>query len=243
MNQLLKQVNIIYQDDHLIVLDKPSGLLTLPDRFNAKLPNLLTELKRTFDPLFVVHRLDKDTSGIMVFARDAATHAALSQQFEAHEVEKVYHALVSGKLTPLTGTIERGIIPHPSGDGRMTTANAGKKSTTHYEVEMTFRQYSWVKVTIETGRTHQIRVHFAWLQHPLAVDPLYGKSEGILLSSFKSSYRPSKNKMEQPLISRVPLHASQLTFTHPVTGEKVTFTSELPKDLRAVTQQLQRWGI
>lgn len=242
MNKLLRQIQVLYEDAHLIVVDKPAGLLTLPDRFARDKPNLLDKLRRDYDEIFVVHRLDRDTSGVMVFARNAESHAELSRQFEAREVEKVYLALVSGRIAPSEGTIDKPIGPHPSGDGRMIVAPRGKSAVTHYKTLRLFRSWSWLELRIETGRTHQIRVHLAALGYPLAVDPLYGKEEGIYLSSFKKDYRPSKNREEQPLIERVPLHAAGLRFTHPVSGEALHVEAPLPKDLNAVLRQLERWG-
>jgi 23S rRNA pseudouridine1911/1915/1917 synthase len=243
MNKLLRQIQVLYQDQHILVVDKPAGLLTLPDRFVRDKPNLLDKLRQDFDEIFVVHRLDRETSGVLVFARDADSHAALSRQFEAREVEKVYLALVSGRIAPPEGTIDKPIGPHPSGDGRMIVAPRGKAAITHYKTLQLYRGYSWVELRIETGRTHQIRVHLAALGYPLAVDPLYGKEVGIYLSAFKKDYRPSKNRAEQPLIERVPLHAAGLRLTHPATEANIHVEAPLPKDLRAVINQLDRWGV
>lgn len=242
MNKLLKDIGFLYEDEHILAVNKPPRLLTLPDRFQADKPNLYQALQQRYGEIFVVHRLDRDTSGLLLFARTAAAHAALSQAFERHEVHKTYLALVLGQVQPESGTIDRAIVPHPANDGRMTTAAKGKASVSHYQVIRQYRGYSWLEVQIETGRTHQIRVHMAWLKHPLAVDPLYGGREALFLSAFKEAYRPPRQHEEQPLIDRVPLHAARLRFPHPVTGVNMELEAPLPKDLRAVINQLDRWA-
>lgn len=242
MTKKNKEIEILYQDEHLIAVNKPAGMLTLPDRFQEDRPNLYRYLQERFATLFIVHRLDKDTSGVILFALDAATHAALSKAFEEHHIRKTYLALVMGHVTPVEGTIDRPIIPHPSNDGRMTTASKGKRAISHYHVIRHFKKYTLVSLDIETGRTHQIRVHMAWIKHPLAVDPLYGGDEGVFLSGFKDKYKPSRGETEQPLIDRVPLHASRIEFQHPTTAKSICIEAPLPKDLRATLSQLERWG-
>lgn len=242
MTKKQKEIEILYEDEHLIAVNKPAGMLTLPDRFQEERPNLYRYLQEHFPSLFVVHRLDKDTSGVILFALDAATHAALSRAFEEHQIKKSYLALVMGHLTPHQGTIDRPIAPHPANDGRMTTASKGKRAVTHYQALRHFKKYTWVSLDIETGRTHQIRVHMAWIKHPLAVDPLYGGDDGVFLSGFKEKYKASKGETEHPLIDRVPLHAGRIEFRHPMNGNEMDIQAPLPKDLRATLNQLERWG-
>lgn len=242
MNKLLKETEILYEDDHLIAVNKPPRLLTLPDRFHPDKANLYRHLQDRFPSIFIIHRLDRDTSGLLLFAKTPEAHAAMSKQFEEHKVKKTYLALLQGRILPEEGTIDRPIIVHPAGDGRMTTASKGKASVSHYKVEQYFKSFSWVSVRIESGRTHQIRVHMAYLKHPLAVDPLYGGAEGVFLSSFKEHYREPRSHEEQPLIDRVPLHAAKLAFNHPITGVPLLLEAPLPKDLRAVLRQLERWS-
>lgn len=242
MNKLLKEIEFLFEDQHLIAVNKPPRLLTLPDRFHPDKANLYRHLQERFPSVYIIHRLDRDTSGLLLFAKTPEAHAAMSRQFEEHRVRKTYLALVTGRLLPPEGTIDRAIIVHPAGDGRMTTASKGKPSISHYKVEQYFKGYSWVSIQIETGRTHQIRVHMAYLKHPLAVDPLYGGGEGLFLSSFKENYRQPRSHEEQPLIDRVPLHAAKLEFSHPITGEQILLEAPLPKDLKAVLRQLERWS-
>lgn len=242
MTKKNKEIEILYEDEHLIAVNKPAGMLTLPDRFQEDRPNLYRQLQQRYPTLFVVHRLDKDTSGVILFALDAITHAALSKAFEEHRIKKTYVALVLGHVTPHEGTIDRPIIPHPADDGRMTTAAKGKRAVTHYQAIRHFRKYTWMSLDIETGRTHQIRVHMAWIKHPLAVDPLYGGDEGVFLSEIKEKYKPNRGEAEHPLIERVPLHASRIAFTHPASGKEMSIEAPMPKDLRATLNQLERWG-
>lgn len=242
MNRLLREIEVLYEDEHVLAVAKPARLLTLPDRFSADKPNVLHWLQQRYPSVFVVHRLDRETSGVLLFARTPEAHARLSRDFEQRKVEKIYFALVTGRVLPAEGTVDRPIIPHPAGDGRMTTAPKGKPSLSHYKVLRQFRSYAWLEVRIETGRTHQIRVHMAWLGHPLAVDPLYGGGEGVYLSAFKEHYRPSRDHEELPLIDRVPLHAGILVCRHPSEDRELRLEAPLPKDLQAVLRQLERWG-
>ncbi len=242
MSKLLRDIQIIFQDDDLLVVNKPARLLTLPDRFAPEKPNLVTLLKSQDAGVMTNHRLDKDTSGILVFTRNPTAHAHLSRQFEARTLTKIYEALVKGVVSQDQGVIDQPIDAHPAIDGKMRVWKGGKPSRSAYEVIQRFRQYTWLKVRIDTGRTHQIRVHCAHIGHPLAVDPLYGGDEGVFLSSFKHNYRLNRTNDEQPLIDRLTLHAAAITLTHPGTGQEMTFEAPLPKDMRAVQNQLMKWG-
>ncbi len=235
--------DIIYEDNSLIVVNKPAGLLSIPDRYDINKPNLYHLLLADDEETRIVHRLDRETSGAIVFAKTEHAHRTLSLQFEERITEKLYLALVDGLPTPEEGSIERPIARHPSKPGRMIVTNKGKEAHTTYKVVESFKLFSLVEVNIHTGRTHQVRVHFQAIGHPLAVDPLYGKREGFLLSEVKrKSYRLGKFEEERPLMNRTTLHASQLTILHPETGEKQTFEAPLPKDFQAVIKQLQKWG-
>ncbi len=242
VSKLQRDIQIIFQDDDLLVVNKPARLLTLPDRFVPEKPNLITILKGQYPDVMTNHRLDKDTSGILVFTRNAAAHANVSKQFEARTLTKIYDTLVKGIVSEDQGVIDQPIEPHPAIDGKMRVWKGGKPSRSAYEVVQRFRQFTWLKVRIDTGRTHQIRVHCAHIGHALAVDPLYGGDEGVYLSSFKHNYRLNRTHDEQPLIDRLTLHASSITLKHPSTGEVMTFEAPLPKDLRAVQNQLMKWG-
>ncbi len=237
-----KKFEIIYDDEAILVLDKAADILTIPDRFKPEIFNLYNWLELQYSQIFVVHRLDKETSGLLVFGKTEEAHKSLSQQFESRSVSKIYSVLVEGVLHEMEGRIDQPIGKHPSKPGKMIVSAKGKPSVTEYKVLEHFKNYSLVEADIKTGRTHQIRVHFQSLGYPLAVDKLYGRNDAFFLSKVKSKYNRGKGKEERSLMSRTSLHASQLTINHPNTGEQMTFESSLPKDFNAVLKQLRKWG-
>lgn len=233
---------IIYQDEWLIVAVKPVGMLTIPDRFDASKPNLQDALAAMFPRVWTVHRLDRETSGAIIFALDEDTHRSLSLQFEHRTVEKTYLALTEGVPTPESGRIEQALAPHPGKPGQMMVVKKGKYALTDYRVQETFRGYALVEAQIHTGRTHQVRVHLTHIGHPLVADPLYGRGEALFLSQIKSKdFRMGKLQEEAPLLHRTALHAWRLVFDHPATGERMTVDCPLPKDLKAAVNQLRKW--
>jgi RluA family pseudouridine synthase len=238
------QLEILHQDNDLLAVNKPAGLLTLPDRFkpNEK-PNLKTRLDQLFGKVWTVHRLDRETSGLLIFALNEESHRSLSQQFQDRTVDKTYLAIVEGCPAGKSGTIDRPIGPNPARPGQMMVVKKGKPSITHYAVVEAFRQFSLVEFRIETGRTHQIRVHTAAIGHPLAVDAFYGRRESLYLSEIKTrGFQLGKTKEERPLLNRIALHSSQISFLHPSSGKRLQIEAPLPKDLRAVINQLKKWG-
>ena len=235
--------DIIFEDEDLVVVNKSPLILTIPDRFAPEKPNLYHLLGERYEKIFTVHRLDKETSGILVFAKTEEAHKHLSEQFSGRTVEKIYYALVEGHLHQEEGVIDKFIAPHPQHPDKMVIATRGKRSVTHFKVVEYFKNYTLVEANIKTGRTHQIRVHFQAIGYPLAVDAMYGRKDVFLLSQVKmSKYRLGKNEEERPLMARSSLHAWQLTFEHPRTGEPMVFEAPLPKDFAAVLQQLRKWG-
>lgn len=233
---------ILWEDEHLLFADKPSGLLTIPDRYRTDLPNLYHLLQEQYGEVYTVHRLDKGTSGIACFAKTPQTHRLLSLQFQERKPIKQYYALVKGVPYESSGTIEVGLSANKEGGMRVDNKR-GKPSATAYKVIEPFRQHAWVQATILTGRTHQIRVHFKHLGHPLAVDPLYHSADGLYLSELKRKrFNLKKMTEERPLLQRLPLHAFRLSLEHPITGEALTVESPLPKDLRATLNQLRKWS-
>lgn len=239
-----KMLDLIYQDKDLIVVNKPAGLLTLPDRFKPReKPNLKAQLDQEFGKVWTVHRLDRETSGAIVFALHEDAHRNLSQQFQERAVQKIYLALLDGCPAEASGTIDRPIGPNPAKAGQMMVVRKGKPSFSHYEVIELFRQFTLAAFKIETGRTHQIRVHAAAIGYPLAVDAFYGRREALFLSEFKTKgFQRSKNREERPLLARIPLHASQLTLAQPASQEPLDLKAPLPKDFNAVLNQLRKWG-
>ncbi|NBC07951.1 MAG: RluA family pseudouridine synthase [Bacteroidetes bacterium] len=237
------KLELLHEDEQLVVVNKAPGVLSIPDRFSPEKPNLLTMLNRKYEKVWTVHRIDRETSGAIVFARDEHTHRHLSQQFQERTVEKTYLALLDGQLHQEEGTIDRPLIEHPGKAGRMMVAKKGKRAVTHYRLVEVFQRFSLVAFTIETGRQHQIRVHAESMGYPLAVDERYGRRTAFYLSEIKQRhYRLGKDKEERPLMSRLCLHAWQLSLQHPATQERLSVEAPLPKDFRAVVNQLHKWG-
>ncbi|MBK7407510.1 MAG: RluA family pseudouridine synthase [Saprospirales bacterium] len=238
------QVNILFEDTDLIIVEKPASLLSIPDRFVPEKENLLDKLREGREEVFTVHRLDRETSGIMIFAKTREAHRDLSLQFENRQVTKQYLVLVEGQVAEEEGRIDLPIGEHISQPGKMEVKGRGKPSLTLYKVLERFKGFTLLEADIQTGRTHQIRVHFAAIGHPLAVDTLYGGREGFLLSEIKGRrFRLGKFEEERPLMTRVTLHAHRLRFRHPTSGAFLEFESPWPKDFGAVVNQLRKWAL
>lgn len=234
------KLEIIFENEYFLAINKPSGLLSVPDRKQSEV-SLKDLLIRKYGSIFTVHRLDRDTSGVIVFAKDEATHKQLSALFEGREVEKYYLGLVYGTLHQPQGSVDAPIAEHPGANGKMITHTKGKASLTDYEVLESFRLFSWMRFRIHTGRTHQIRVHMQHIGHAIVCDELYSNGEPLLLSSLKRKYNLSKKEEEErPLLGRLALHSATLTFEF--NGDPITLEAPLPKDLRAMLQQLEKHG-
>ena len=234
------KLDIIFENEKFIAINKPSGLLTIPDRHNELINSLYKTLQLKYEKIFIVHRLDKDTSGLILFAKDEATHKFLSQLFEQRNVEKYYQAIVTGTLQDKKGIIDEPIAEHPVHKGMMAVNKKGKPSATEYEVLEEYGIYSLVQFKINTGRTHQIRVHMKYMGHPIACDEMYGDAKPILLSSFKKKYKLSKHDDEErPILNRLALHSYELKFKDQDKNE-FDLKADLPKDMRALLQQLKK---
>lgn len=229
---------IISENDSLVVVNKPSGLLTVPDRFDGELPSLKKMLRDKYGEIFVIHRIDRDTSGIVMFAKNDVAHKFYSLAFEERTIRKKYLGLVHGSPAQNSGTIDKPIAQHPVLKGKMYVHRSGKASVTHYRVIQQFGLYALVEWQIETGRTHQIRVHMQDLGHPIVCDELYGTPDPILLSRIKRKFKLSKNEeTERPLLNRLALHASALDFTTQE-GQQMHLEAALFKDMQACLTQL-----
>ncbi len=239
----MQHSEVLYEDGHILVVNKPAGLLTIPDRFGNK-DSLQAALERQYGKVFVVHRLDRETSGVLCFARTEAAHRRLSMQFEQHTVDKYYHVLLDGILHHEEGEIDKPIGEHPTIAGKMAIIPRGKPSLTFYRLLERFQRFTLVEALLKTGRTHQIRIHFQSIGYSLAIDPLYGRRSALFLSEIKGkSYKSGKfSGEERPLMDRTSLHASRLRIDHPETGKRMEFTAPLPKDFQAVLNQLRKWG-
>lgn len=234
--------DILHEDEHIIVLAKPSGLLTLPDRFNTTLPNLRTMLAEKYGEIFVVHRIDRDTSGVMMFCKTAEAHKIMSEQFETRSVRKIYHAVAQGRFEQDELPIDIPLQADPQRAGLMAPSVRGKESLTQVRVLKRFRLATLIECELVTGRQHQIRVHCAAIGHPLLVDADYSENTEFMLSSVKRKYNVGKNQEEKPLISRTTLHAFSLEFTHPATQEIMRFEAPYPKDFKALLQTLEKYS-
>jgi 23S rRNA pseudouridine955/2504/2580 synthase/23S rRNA pseudouridine1911/1915/1917 synthase len=230
---------IISETDNWVAVNKPSGLLSIPDR-EGKEVSLKVLLKEKYGDIYTVHRIDKDTSGLIIFAKNEAAHKHLSKQFEERHTKKIYQGLVLGSPAVSAGSIEASIMEHPAQNGTMIVHRKGKEALTDYEVLADFGIYSLVQFRIHTGRTHQIRVHMKDLGYPIVCDPLYGDGKPLLLSAIKSKFKLSKNELEErPILGRLALHAFQLSFTD-MNGQTVDLEAPLHKDMRATLQQLEK---
>jgi 23S rRNA pseudouridine955/2504/2580 synthase/23S rRNA pseudouridine1911/1915/1917 synthase len=235
-------LTILSEDNDIVVVNKPSGLLSIPDRFKKDEPNIRRILEEKYGKIFVVHRLDKDTSGVMVFARHADSHRNLSMQFEHHSIDKRYLAIMAGVMTKDDVDIDIPLMPNPRVPGTMMPSARGKASHTSVHVLERFRVATYVECQLKTGRQHQLRVHCAAIGFPLLVDATYGRSSEFRLSQIKRRYRLQKDVEEQPIMSRTTLHAHSLSFTHPGSGEACTFVADPPKDFKALLTVLRKYS-
>jgi 23S rRNA pseudouridine1911/1915/1917 synthase len=215
-------VPIVFEDEHLLVVDKPAGLVVHPGAGNRSGTLVNALLRKGIvggeDPERpgIVHRLDRDTSGLMVLAKSEEAYSRLVAALSARRVSRVYRALVVGEGLPATGTIDSPVGRDPANPTLMT-AGVGRPAVTHFEVMREATGFSMLRVRLETGRTHQIRVHLSAIGHPVFADPLYGEAV------------PDR---------RLWLHAESLAFVHPVTGEALEFRSPIPEDLREAARGL-----
>jgi 23S rRNA pseudouridine1911/1915/1917 synthase len=223
--QAVENLRIVYQDEDLVVIDKPVGVAAHPS-VGWTGPTVLgalaaagvrTSTSGAAERAGIVHRLDAGTSGLMVVAKSERAYTELKRQFHDREVEKIYHAVVQGHPDPLAGTIDAPIGRHPGSSWKFAITAEGKPSITHYETIEAFPSASLLEIHLETGRTHQIRVHMAAQRHPCVGDTMYG-ADPVLSAKLG--------------LSRQWLHAMRLGFTHPTTGDRVEFESHYPDDLQ-----------
>lgn len=214
-------MDLLHLDDSLLVTNKPAGLPVLPDGWDKDAPYLLRQLEAEHGKLYVVHRLDKQTSGVLVLARTAEAHRTLSLQFERHQALKIYHALANGN-PPWTERTTRQPLRGNVGHKHRTIVDRkdGKASQTTFRILQHYRGFASLEAQPLTGRTHQVRAHAAALGYPLIGDVLYGAPKS-------------------DLIARPALHAYSLTLLHPATGEQVTFTAPYPPDFAAAVERLK----
>ena len=237
-------IPILFEDDALIVVDKPAGVLSVADRQgNDAIADHLGRQVKLDEPLRIVHRLDADTSGVMMLAKAVDAQRSLTQQFEQRQIDKTYLALVHGVPESAGGRVNQPLIVNTDKPERVRVAKKpgqGKPAVTEWTCVEQFGSIALIRCKPLTGRQHQIRVHLASIGLPLLVDPLYGGRDGFMLSSVKLRYRSKANRPERPLLGRLSLHAESIAFTHPVTTERVRFEASLPKDFNATLNQLRK---
>ncbi|MCY0886950.1 MAG: RluA family pseudouridine synthase [Alicyclobacillaceae bacterium] len=223
--------DIVYEDDSLVVVNKPRGLVVHPAAGHARgtLVNGLVHRGTLLCPLGgemrpgVVHRIDKDTSGLLVLAKTEMAYRGLTEQLRTHAMEREYTAIVHGTLEHSLGTVDAPVGRDPKNRQRMAVVAGGKHAVTHFRVDRQYARYARLTCQLETGRTHQIRVHMAYIDHPLAGDPLYGPRHTL------------------PIIGQA-LHAGVLGFVHPQTGAHLKFEAPLPTDMEQLVEWLERDG-
>jgi 23S rRNA pseudouridine1911/1915/1917 synthase len=230
--EIVVKIPIVFQDEDLVVIDKPVGVAAHASpgwsgpTVTGSLLSMGVQLSSNGpdEREGIVHRLDVGTSGLMVVAKTSLAHRSLKEQFKEREVAKVYHALVQGHLDPAIGTIDAPIDRHPKEDHRFAVVASGKPSITHYEATEYFPSVTLARIELETGRTHQIRVHFSAIKHPLVGDLTYGADPRLA----------NTLAMQRPW-----LHAMELEFTHPRSGERVRFHAPYPADLSESLESLR----
>ena len=232
---------VIYSDNDIVILNKRSGLLIAADRYDETAPRLDLLAEKEFGRLFAVHRIDKDTSGIVIYARTPEAHKNLSLQFENRQVHKTYHCLVHGR--PLWTELDADLPLQPDGDMRHRTVvnkKFGKPSLTHFKYLGSVGTFSWIQAQPVTGRTHQIRAHLSANGLCIVCDPLYsGNQKPIRLSEIKRKWNGNPDE-EKPLLSRLALHAYKIEFAHPSTSENMVFTAPYQKDMDSTRKQLAK---
>lgn len=233
-------LNVVYEDADIIVINKPSGMVVhpAPGNYTGTLVNaLLYHCKDSLSGIGgvmrpgIVHRIDKDTSGLLVVAKNDASHRALSEELGYHGIEREYHALVRGGFKEATGTVDLPIGRHPVDRKRMAVIKSGENArdaVTHYEVIRPYGQITYLRLKLETGRTHQIRVHMSYLGHALLGDEVYASTKTVF------------EKQHAPLFDGQILHAKRLSLTHPRTKERMTFECELPDNFKKLIEILDK---
>jgi RluA family pseudouridine synthase len=235
---------VVYEDERVIGVNKAPGITVGADRWDESAERLDSLLSSFYNsPVFTVHRLDRDTSGVIVFARDAGAHRLLSGAFASREAEKLYYAVVHGRPAWTETDCDLSLVPDGDREHRtIIDKRHGKRSLTRFRLLLSAGSYAVVEARPATGRAHQIRVHLASLGHPVVCDPLYGARSSpkpVCLSAFKKGWRGDPLE-EKPLLSRLGLHAARLTLPYPGAENRLVLEAPLPRDMAALIKQLEK---
>lgn len=240
-------LDVVYEDDSLVVINKPPGMIVHPGKGNY-LGTLAGALQFHFDELSdmagqlrpgIVHRLDRDTSGVLVVAKDNQVHGKLSEQFEKRTVKKTYQAIVWGEIDLDADFIETHVRVHPKHREKMQICPPGgnaRSAKTFYQVIKRFNGFTHVQLHPHTGRTHQLRLHMLHLKHSIVSDPMYG---GRMLTAYELTSGDRHSSHEEPIIDRQALHAFRLEFTHPKSGKQMSFEAPVPADMQTALQAIE----
>ena len=229
-------LTVVFEDDHLIVIDKPAGLVVHPaaGNFDGTLVNaLLHHCQGSLSGIGgvarpgIVHRIDKDTSGLMIAAKTDRAHVGLAKQFADHSIDRRYKAIVAGRPMPPAGSVDAPLARSPHNRKKVAIVAGGKRAVTHYRTEQLLREAALIECRLETGRTHQVRVHMASIGHALLGDPVYGRTKPA-----------HKRDLDELSFTRQALHAARLGFVHPITSASLSFDSMIPADMQELLSQL-----
>ncbi len=237
---MITDLEILFEDEYLIAVNKPSGLLSIPDRYISTKENAFNLVKNHITELYVVHRIDKETSGIILFAKSKEAHKELNSAFESHSILKKYICFTESRPMDMEGLIDRPIAHSIHQTGKMIIHPKGKASQTFYSLIEPYKQFSMLNASPKTGRTHQIRVHLASIGCPIICDPLYGKRSELTIKDLKSRINLSGDQELLPILKRTALHASSLNFN--LFNRNYELFAKLPKDLKALQNQLKKWN-
>jgi 23S rRNA pseudouridine1911/1915/1917 synthase len=240
-------LDIVFEDDDVLIVNKPAGMVTHPAyaNYSGTLVNALLyhtaqlSCERGEDRPGILHRLDKDTSGLLAVAKTERAHQFISRQFVDHSIEREYQAIVWGSFKASTGTVDAPIARHRSDRKKMAVVEDGKHAVTHYEVIRDYSAFSLIRCRLQTGRTHQIRVHLSSINHPVFGDPTYG-GRRIHYGHVTTRFKTLVNGLLE-LLPRQALHARTLGFIHPTSREKVSFLSELPEDMDEALRRIEQY--
>lgn len=232
---------VLFEDEHIVAFNKRSGILTAADRYDPDAPRLDVLAEPTYGKLFAVHRIDKDTSGIIIYAKTQEAHREMCLLFEKRNIKKTYHALVYGRPLWEEYTCDAPLLI--DGDARhrsVINRRHGKSAKTEFKLLGSCNAFSWIEASPVTGRTHQIRAHLLHEGFQIVCDPLYGGNQkAIKLSDIKRSYKGDVFE-ERPLLNRLALHAYNIEFDHPFTQEKILITAPYSRDMDAIRNQLAK---